>query len=235
MYEALASHRLPIERIHIAREENSAKVKEILELARSRGVPVRKDERAVLDRMAEGAVHQGIIAISAALAYSDFEVLFKPAKPLVIVLDGVEDPHNLGAVMRTAEACMAAGIVVPERHSAPLSATVIKASAGASAYVPVVRAKNLVSAIDRMKERGLWVIGVDPAGTRDWTGFDYNVPVALVLGGEHRGLRRLVKEHCDVVVRLPMLGKIGSLNISVAAGVVLYEVMRQRQMTPVRE
>ena len=229
VYEALASRRMPIERIHIAREAHSAKLKEILELARERGVAIRKEERLVLDRLAEGAVHQGIIAISAALSYAEFDDLFKSNRPLVVVLDGVEDPHNLGAVMRTAEACGATGIVVPERHSAPLSATVVKASAGASAYVPIVRVKNIVNAVDELKERGLWVVGVDPAGTQEWTGFDYTSPVALVFGGEHRGLRRLVREHCDVLVRLPMLGKIASLNISVAAAVVLYEVVRQRR------
>ncbi|HEY2381268.1 MAG TPA: 23S rRNA (guanosine(2251)-2'-O)-methyltransferase RlmB [Terriglobia bacterium] len=228
VYEALAARRHPIERIHIAREAHSSKLKEILDLAREASVPVRKEERAVLDRMAEGTVHQGIIAISAALQYSDFEVLFKAEKPVVVVLDGVEDPHNLGAVMRTAEGCNASGIVVPERHSAPLSATVVKASAGASAYIPVVRVKNLVYAIDKMKERGLWIVGIDPGGTQNWTDFDYRGPTALVLGGEHRGLRRLVREHCDVLVRIPMLGNIASLNISVAAGVLLYEVVRQR-------
>jgi len=231
VYEALASQRFPIERIHIARETHSSKLKEILVIARDRGVPVRKEERVVLDRLAEGAVHQGIIAISAALSYADFDVLFKPAKPLVVVLDGVEDPHNLGAVMRTAEACGASGIVVPERHSASLTLTVVKASAGATAYVSIVRVKNLVTALDDMKQRGLWVVGVDPAGTQDWTSFDYTGPVGLVLGGEHRGLRRLVREHCDVLVRIPMLGKIASLNISVAAGVVLYEAVRQRKAT----
>lgn len=229
VFEALASERFPIERIHIAREAHSTKLREILDLARRRGVPVRKEERVVLDRLAEGAVHQGIIAISAALSYADFDVLFNSDKSLVIVLDGVEDPHNLGAVIRTAEACGASGIVVPERHSAPLSATVVKASAGASAYVPIVRVKNIVNALDEMKERGLWVAGVDPAGTQEWTAFDYKVSVALVLGGEHRGVRRLVREHCDVLVRLPMLGKIASLNISVAAAVMLYEVVRQRR------
>jgi 23S rRNA (guanosine2251-2'-O)-methyltransferase len=144
------------------------------------------------------------------------------------MLDGVEDPHNLGAVIRTAEACKASGIVVPERHSAPLTSTVIKASAGATAYVPIVRAKNLVSAIDEIKKHGLWVVGVDPGGTQNWTDFDYKGPIAIVLGGEHRGLRRLVRQHCDVLVRIPMLGNIASLNISVAAGIVLYEVVRQR-------
>src|SRR5262245_58416440 len=188
VYEALASQRLPIERIHISREAHSTRLKEILDLARERGVPVRKEERIVLDRLAEGAVHQGIIAISAALSYAEFDVLFKADKPIVVILDGVEDPHNLGAVVRTAEACGASGVVVPERHSAPLSATVVKASAGASAYVPIVRVRNLVNAIDDMKERGLWIVGVDTAGTQDWTAFDYKGPAALVLGGEHRGL-----------------------------------------------
>jgi 23S rRNA (guanosine2251-2'-O)-methyltransferase len=229
VYEALASDRLPIERIHIARVAHSPKVKEILDLARDRGVPVRREERAVLDRLAQGGLHQGIIAISGAVSYSDFDTLFKADKPLVVVLDGVEDPHNLGAVVRTAEACGASGIVVPERHSAPLTATVIRASAGASAYLPIVRVKNLVGAIEEMKRRGLWVVGVDPAGTQEWTGFDYKGPIGLVLGGEHRGLRRLVREHCDALVRIPMLGKVASLNISVAAGVALYEVVRQRQ------
>jgi len=228
VYEALASGRLPIERIHVARNAQPARFKKIYELARERGVPVRKEERMILDRLAEGAVHQGVVATTAALSYSDFEVLFKSQRPLVLVLDGIEDPHNLGAVMRTAEACGASGVVVPERHSAPLNATVVKASAGASAYVPVVRVPNVVSALEEMKKRGVWVVGVDTDATPDWTEFDYTGAIALVLGGEHRGLRRLVREHCDALVRLPMLGKIASLNVSVAAGVVLYEVVRQR-------
>jgi 23S rRNA (guanosine2251-2'-O)-methyltransferase len=229
VFEALASHQMPIERIHIAREARSGKLQEILQLARERHIPVRKEERSVLDRMASGTLHQGIIAISAAFSYAHFDSLLKREKPLIVVLDGVEDPHNLGAVIRTAEACQASGVLVPERHSAPLSTTVMKASAGASAYVPVVRAKNLVTAIDELKDRGMWIVGLDAAGTKEWTEFDYTGPVALVLGGEHRGLRRLVREHCDVLVRLPMLGNISSLNISVAAAVVLYEVVRQRR------
>jgi len=229
VYEALSSDRRQIERIHIAREGHSGKIKEILELARQRGVPIRKEERVVLDRMAQGEIHQGIVAISGEIGYADFNVVFESDKPLIVVLDGVEDPHNLGAVIRTADACGVSGVVVPERHSAPLSATVVKASAGALAHMPVVRVKNLVNAIDEMKQRGVWVVGVDTAATQEWTNFDYKGSIALVLGGEHRGVRRLVREHCDALVRLPMLGKIASLNISVAAGVVLYEVVRQRR------
>jgi 23S rRNA (guanosine2251-2'-O)-methyltransferase len=230
VFEALSSGRQPIERIHISREAHSPKLKEILNLATELGVPVRKEDRSVIDRLAQGEVHQGIVAIAGEAAYAKFEDLFgRPDRPLVVVLDGIEDPHNLGAVIRTAEATGVSGVIVPERHSAPLSAAVVKASAGASSYVPVVRAKNLVSTIDELKERGFWVVGVDMNGEKDWTAFDYTGPVALVFGGEHRGLRRLVREHCDVLVRLPMLGKISSLNISVAAGVVLYEVVRQRR------
>jgi 23S rRNA (guanosine2251-2'-O)-methyltransferase len=168
------------------------------------------------------------VAITCEVKYAPFELLFKAEKPLIVVLDGVEDPHNFGAVIRTSEACGASGIVVPERHSAPLNATVFKASAGASAHLPVSRVTNLVNAIEDMKKQGLWVVGVDPKAKKLWTEYDYTGPVAVVLGGEHRGLRRLVREHCDILVQLPMLGKIESLNISVAAAVVLYEVVRQR-------
>ncbi len=229
VYEALDSERRPIERIYIARESLSAKIKGILDLAKKRGVPVRREDRAVLNRMVPGEAHQGVIAISGETPYAPFDILLSVDLPLVVVLDGVEDPHNLGAVLRTAEACGVAGVMVPERHSAPLSATVAKSSAGASAYVPVVRVGNLVSAIEKLKEHGLWIVGVDMAGSAEWTGFDYRQPVAIVLGGEHRGLRRLVRENCDALVRLPMAGKISSLNISVAAGVVLYEAVRQRR------
>jgi 23S rRNA (guanosine2251-2'-O)-methyltransferase len=230
VYEALAAGK-PVERIHIAREVHSSKLKEILELARKHGVPVRKDVRPVLDRLAAGTVHQGIVAVTAATAYAPFEKLFDAPVPFVVILDGVEDPHNLGAVLRTSEACGVSGVIVPERHSAPLTASVAKAAAGALAHVPVIRAVNLVSAIDALKKKGLWVVGVDAAGDRLWTDFSYIQPVALVFGGEHRGLRRLVREHCDVLVRLPMRGKIASVNVSVAAGVILYEVVRQRGET----
>jgi 23S rRNA (guanosine2251-2'-O)-methyltransferase len=227
VYEALVSGK-SIERIHVSREIRSPKVKEILQLARDRDIPVRKEDRGVLDRMAVGAVHQGIVAVAGEAGYAPMDRIFEKSTPCVVVLDGVEDPHNLGAVIRTAEASGASGVVVPDRHSAPLSATVVKASAGALAHLPVVRVGNLVSALEELKKKGIWVVGVDAEGDKLWTQFDYTGPVALVFGGEHRGLRRLVREHCDVVVRLPMTGKVGALNVSVAAGVVLYEVVRQR-------
>jgi 23S rRNA (guanosine2251-2'-O)-methyltransferase len=229
VFEVLSSGQ-PVERIHVSREAHSGKLRQILELARERDIPVRREERSVLDRLASGTVHQGIVAIAGSAAYGSFEALFTGATPLIVVLDGVEDPHNLGAVIRTAEASGASGVVVPERHSASLTATVVKASAGASAHLPVVRVTNLVSAINEMKARGLWIVGLDPSAKQPWTEFDFKGPVAMVLGGEHKGLRRLVRENCDVLVRLPMLGKVESLNISVAAGVVLYEAVRQRTL-----
>jgi 23S rRNA (guanosine2251-2'-O)-methyltransferase len=230
IFEALTAGNPPIERIYVGRETKSPKLKEVIELAGQRSVPVRREDRSVLERMAPGVSHQGIIALCGEFRYSPEEILFRTEHPFVIVLDGVEDPHNLGAVIRTAEAGNVSGIVVPERHSAPLSDTVAKASAGALAHVHVVRVGNLVSFLDQIKKKGVWVVGVDASGEKLWTEFDYTGPIALVFGGEHRGLRRLVREHCDAVVRLPMLGKIESLNISVTAGVVLYEVVRQRAL-----
>ena len=227
VFEALSSGQ-PIDRIHLSRDVQSGKLKGIIDLARSQDVPVRREEREVIDRLAPGMAHQGVIAVAGQAKYGVFEDLFKSQKTLIVVLDGVEDPHNLGAVMRTAEACGASGVVIPERHAAQITPVVLKASAGAAAHLPVVRVTNLVNAVDQMKDRGYWIVGVDPQGKQAWTDYDYGGPVALVLGGEHRGLRRLVREHCDILVRIPMLGKIESLNISVAAAVVLYEVVRQR-------
>jgi 23S rRNA (guanosine2251-2'-O)-methyltransferase len=224
-----------VERIHVLRDARLPRLREILELARERGVPVRKEERAVLDKIAGGVVHQGIVAIAAEISYAPLERVFDSKVPCVVVLDGVEDPHTLGAVIRTAEASGVSGVVVPERHSAPLSAAVAKASAGALAYMPVIRVGNVVTTLERLKKEGIWVVGVDQSGEQLWTGFDYSGPVALVFGGEHRGIRRLVREHCDAVVRIPMLGKVASLNVSVTAGIVLYEVLRQRAARNIRQ
>jgi 23S rRNA (guanosine2251-2'-O)-methyltransferase len=230
VYEALASGRVPIERIHVGRGVGVPKMREILDLARKGNIPVRMEDRAAIDRMAPGARHQGVVAVAGAFPYAPFDALFAgTGPPLIVVLDGVEDPHNLGAVLRTADACGVSGVLVPERHSAPLGPAVSKTAAGALAHVPVARVTNLVRALEDLKSRGLWVVGVDPGGDRLWTDFDYAGPVAIALGGEHKGIRRLVREHCDALVRLPMRGKIASLNISVAAGVDLYEAARQRE------
>jgi 23S rRNA (guanosine2251-2'-O)-methyltransferase len=227
VYETLSSGQ-PVERIHVLRDARLPRLKQILDLARERGIPVRREERSVLDKIAGGVVHQGIVAIASEASYAPLESVLDSKQACIVVLDGVEDPHNLGAVIRTAEGAGASGLVVPDRHSAPLSAVVSKTSAGALAYLPVARVGNLTAVLEQFKKRGIWVVGVDEEGDRLWTEFDYTSPVALVLGGEHKGLRRLVREHCDVVVRLPMRGRVSALNVSVAAGIILYEVVRQR-------
>jgi 23S rRNA (guanosine2251-2'-O)-methyltransferase len=226
--EALRSDRMPIERIHVGRGVTSPTLRDLLELARAKKIPIRQEERATIEHLAPGARHQGVIAVVGAFAYAPLKALLDRDPPLIVILDGVEDPHNLGAVIRTAEAAGASGILVPERHTAPLGPAAFKTAAGALAHLPVARVTNLVRAIEELKGQGLWIVGVEPEGDRLWTEFDYTGPVAITLGGEHKGIRRLVREHCDALVRLPMLGKIESLNISVAAGVVLYEAVRQR-------
>ena len=233
VHEALAAGR-PVERIFILRNAHLPRLKPILDLAREHGVPIRKEDHVVLERMAGGVAHQGVVAVVGETPYATLEKVFESPTPCVVVLDGVEDPHNLGAVIRTSEASGVSGVILPERHSAPLSAVVAKASAGALAYVPVIRVRNISATLQELKEGGLWIVGVDEEGDKLWTDFDYTGPVALVFGGEHRGVRRLVREHCDVVVRLPMLGKISALNASVTAGIVLYEVVRQRSLAASR-
>ncbi len=233
VYEALISGERVIERIHVVRGTHAGRLRHVLEEAEARRIPIRRENRDVLDRLASGSVHQGIVAISGSRAYVSLEALIERRTPggepsLFVVLDEVQDPHNLGAVIRTAETAGATGVVVTERHSAPLSEAVSKASAGALEHLPVARVPNLVSALKGMKEKGVWVVGLDPEAETPWTAFDYSVPVALVLGGEHRGIRRLVREQCDVRVHLPVRGKVASLNVSVSAGVALYEVVRQR-------
>ena len=232
VFEVLARRTQPVERIHILRDAQSAEAEadsRSCPRARSAG-PQGRAFRARQDGRRALFIRELLQSRRGILCTAGESCSMRKFR-CVVVLDGVEDPHNLGAVIRTAEASGVSGVVVPERHSAPLTATVAKASAGALALCSGRSSWKSASTLDELKKKGVWVVGVDAEGERLWTDFDYTGPVALVFGGEHRGLRRLVREHCDVVVRLPMLGKVGSLNISVAAGVVLYEVVRQRGMT----
>src|SRR5207344_3165294 len=198
------------------------------------GIPLRFEARETLDRMAAGIPHQGLIAVVSAKPVTTVDKVLEEARTpaLVVVLDGVEDPRNLGAILRTVEASGADGVLLPDRHSAGLSETVNRASAGALAHVKVARIGNLVQALEALKARGIWVVGSDAAGTERWDAVDLTRPVALVLGGEGRGIRRLVREHCDHLVSIPLFGHVSSLNVSVAAGIALYEVIRQRGVVP---
>ncbi len=230
--EALRSGRA-VDTLYIAKGELSGSVKVIAALAKEKHIPIKEVDRKKLDYMTGGANHQGIAALAAVKEYSTVDDIFALAeergeKPFIIVLDGIEDPHNLGAVIRTAECAGAHGIIIPSRRAAGLNFTVGKSSAGALEYVPVARVTNIAAAIDELKERGCWVYGADMDG-QCYCSTDLTGACALVIGSEGRGLGRLVREKCDVILSLPMRGRINSLNASVAAGVLMYEFMRQRE------
>ncbi len=223
--EALRAGR-PLERILVARGASGPRVQEIVETARRASVPLRFEPRQSLDRLAGSPAHQGVVALGAAKLYSELEDVASGSK-LLVLLDGIEDPHNLGAIIRTALAAGAGAVVVPERRAAGLTDVVAKAAAGALEYLPVVRVTNINRAIDYLKERGYWIYGLDERGSEDYHRVDYALPSAFVLGAEGKGLHQQVRKHCDVLVRIPMAGAISSLNVSVAAGVVLFEWRRR--------
>ena len=229
--EALRGSR-PIDKIMVARGEKSGAVVGILAKAREKKIPVKEVDRQKLDYLSGGAVHQGIIAFAAVKEYCTVEDIFACASergeaPFIIVLDEVEDPHNLGAIIRTAECAGVHGVIVPKRRSAGLSYTVGKASAGAIEYMNVARVTNIAATIDDLKARGVWVYGADMNGT-DYERCDFAGPCAIVIGNEGKGISRLVREKCDVIVSLPMKGRISSLNASVAAGILMYQAMKNR-------
>ena len=228
--EALRSGARRIERIVIAEGTRHERLREVIEAARSAGLPVRREPRASLDRLSGRANHQGVVAIGAAATYADAQDLLSRVRPatIFIILDGVEDPHNLGAIIRTAECAGAAGVILPERRAAHITEVVAKTSAGAVEYLPVARVTNLATFIEQLKKANVWVIGVEQSGEMGYGDFDYSGALALIFGGEGHGLHRLVRERCDALISIPMRGRITSLNVSVAVGVVLFEAMRQR-------
>jgi 23S rRNA (guanosine2251-2'-O)-methyltransferase len=226
--EALQAGR-PLERLLIAQGAGGARLQEIIDLARRGNVPVRFEPRAALDRLAGTPAHQGVVAMGAATRYADPDAA--AAARLVVVLDGVEDPHNLGAIVRTAYAAGAGAVVIPERRAASLTDVVAKAAAGALEHLPVVRVANVNRALEGFKQRGFWIYGLDERGSGVYTEVDYASPTVLVLGGEGKGLHEQVRKHCDLLVRIPMAGRISSLNVSVAAGVFLFEWRRRQPAT----
>jgi 23S rRNA (guanosine2251-2'-O)-methyltransferase len=230
--EALAARR-PVQSVLIARGRHGDRLEEIVRLARRNGVSVRFEERSQVDRAAATRDHQGVVALMAEAANISLEELLAgegspSAAGLLVLLDGVEDPQNLGAVIRTALAAGAGGVVIPERRSAGVTDAAVRASAGAAAHLRVARVTNLARAMEEIKNAGYWLVGLDERAERRHTDMDLSGPVALVLGGEGKGLHQLVKDHCDFVVSIPTSGPVRSLNVSVAAGVVLFEVVRQR-------
>lgn len=229
--EALRSGSRPLLRLVIAGHDR--RLSDVIELAKQLRVPVHVEPRHALDRMVPGGRHQGIIGLIAAKPYAETEDVLEAARrrteaPLVVVLDGVEDPHNLGAIVRTAEAAGVHGIFIPERRAAGLTAAVAKASAGAIEYLHIGRVTNLSRLIEALQKDGLWVYGLDPLAEKSYLDLDFSGPVAVVLGGESKGVRPGVLGKCDDRARIPMRGNVASLNVSAAAAVVLFEVVRQR-------
>jgi len=208
-------------------------VVEINRLAREAGVVVERVDRRAIDRLSSTGRSQGVIALTAAKAYTGLERIMEIARergepPLLVILDKIEDPQNLGAIIRTADAAGVHGVVIPERRAAALTAAVSRSSAGAVEYVPVARVGNLSRAMARLGEQNVWTVGIDPSGTQDYMEVDYTQPTAIVIGAEGKGMSRLVKERCDMLASIPMRGKVASLNASVAAALVMYEAARQR-------
>ena len=235
--EALRSRAQRIDHVAIARERHDAKLQRIIDDCRASGISVRFVPRPQLDRTARTPNHQGVIAVTTAKDYSDLESLLHHKRgrhSFIVVLDGVQDPQNLGAIIRTAEAAGADGVVIPERRAVGVTGAVAKASAGASEYLPVARVTNIARTLEELKSANVWTVGLDERAPQSYEQLDYNMDCAIVLGAEGSGLHDLVRKKCDFLVSLPMLGKVPSLNVSVAAGIVLYEVVRQRNSKPRR-
>ena len=231
--EALAAGR-PVQSVLISLGRHGDRLEDIVRLARRNGVPVRFEARPQVDRAAGTRDHQGVVALIAAEASVSLEKLLTTeaasatTSGLLVLLDGVEDPQNLGAIIRTALAAGACGVVIPERRAVGLTDAAVRASAGAAAHLSVARVTNLVRAMEEIKEAGYWLVGLDEHAEKRHTDIDLTGRIALVFGGEGKGLHHLVKERCDFVVSIPTSGPVRSLNVSVAAGVVLFEVVRQR-------
>jgi 23S rRNA (guanosine2251-2'-O)-methyltransferase len=230
--EALAAHGHEIEYVAVARERHDPKIQRIIDRCRTAGVSVRFVPRADLTRLARADSHQGVVAVTAAHRYAAVDDLLRQSRGayrFLAVLDGIEDPHNLGAIIRTAEGAGADGIVIPERRAAGVTAAAAKVAAGAAEHLPIARVTNIARCLEELKTQNVWVVGVDERGSQSYDSLDYKMDCVIVLGAEGSGLHDLVRKKCDFLVSIPMLGKVPSLNVSVAAAVVMYEVARQRR------
>ncbi len=226
--EALRSDPRRVERILVVRGRSQPRLREVISLARDAGVQVRQEPEQAVNRAASDSGHQGIVAFLSEAPLTTMEEVLQDNPQLLLLPDGVEDPRNLGAVLRTAEAAGVDGVLLPDRRSCGLTGTVVKASAGAALHLPIALVGNVAQSLGQLKNRGYWIVGLDMDGDQDIRSLDCSGPLAIVVGGEHRGLRTLVRRQCDFVVSLPMKGKVQSLNLSVATGVLLYQVVANR-------
>ncbi|SES17168.1 23S rRNA (guanosine(2251)-2'-O)-methyltransferase RlmB [Salipaludibacillus aurantiacus] len=222
-----------INKIWIAEGSQKGQMNQVISLSKKKKVQVQFVPKKKLDQMVDTDNHQGVAAQISAYEYQDIQVLFdraskKGESPFFLLLDELEDPHNLGSILRTADAAGAHGVIIPKRRSVGLTSTVAKSSAGAIEHVPVARVTNLARTMEELKKQGLWFIGTDARGESDYREVDVNMPLCLVIGSEGKGMSRLVKEKCDFLVNIPLAGKVTSLNASVAASLLMYEVLRRR-------
>jgi 23S rRNA (guanosine2251-2'-O)-methyltransferase len=231
--EALAARGRAFEYVAIVAGRGDSRIQKISQLCRVEQIPIRTMPRDQLTRLAKTASHQGVVAVTAEKQYVDVEDVLARKRgqyTFIAMLDGVEDPHNLGAIIRTAEGAGVDGIIVPERRAAGVTPIVVKASAGASEYLPIAKVMNLSRTLEQLKARNIWTVGLDERGEKLYYELDYKMDCALVLGAEGHGLHEQIAKKCDFLVSIPMLGRIASLNVSVAAGVVMYEIARQRRI-----
>jgi 23S rRNA (guanosine2251-2'-O)-methyltransferase len=230
--EALKARGRSFEYVMVAGGRRDARIEQMIAECRSAGVAVRFEPRIQLDRLAKTAAHQGVVAVTGSKRYCDLEDVLAERRgqhAFVVVLDGVEDPHNLGAILRTADAAGADGVLLPERRAVGVTATVAKASAGASEHLRIARIANVARALEDLKAKNLWIVGLDERAPQSYDSLDYRMDCALVLGSEGKGMHDLVRRKCDFLVSIPVLGQVPSLNVSVAAAVVMYELVRQRK------
>ena len=230
--EALKARGRALEWVGVTKERHDLRLQRVVEECRRQGVAVRFLTRTEIERMTHDNGHQGVLAVTSEKRYNDLDDLLAAKRAeysLIVVLDGVEDPHNLGAILRTADAAGVDGVAIPERRAAGVTGTVVKVSAGASEHLPIAKVTNISRTLEELKSKNLWTVGLDERGTQSYETLDYKMDCAIVLGAEGKGLHDLVRKKCDFLISIPMLGKVPSLNVSVAAAIVLYEIVRQRR------
>ena len=231
--EALRSERQGLNKILLAEGREGGSVRLLRQLARETGIPIQVSPKEALDRLAGGGYHQGILGFTAASSYSTWEDLLDrvrsaQGKAIILVLDSIEDPQNLGSLIRTAEACGVKGVVLPKDRAAGITPAVVRASAGAVAHLPIVRVTNLASTLEELKKEGFWIVGADSGAEKSLYELKFDMNVAVVIGSEGKGVRPLLLKKCDYTVSIPMRGKVSSLNAAIAGGVILFEILRQQ-------
>lgn len=234
VYEALRSGRCQVREVWVAEGRSFKGLEGIISAAESKGVPIKKVERSKLDSLTKSIPHQGVVGFVDQWAYADLDEVLHGGEgtPFLLILDGIEDPRNLGAIIRTADACGVWGVIIPKDRAVGITPAVAKSSAGAVFHIPVVRVTNIPTTVRKIKERGIWVAGAAAEAQTDLYHQDLTIPLAVLIGGEGRGMRSLVKRECDFLISIPLQGKINSLNASAAAAIILYEVLRQKGYIP---